>query len=117
MKSVKQVFQVMSAPNEDFGNYKRKSPKFNHWFKWLSPGLFVKRWLLISLTGLCFAFLGLAIWGRLTPISRLIDFVSDFLSFTSQILPNYISGPLLLLIGSFWYFGDKLRLLIQLLRF
>jgi len=33
----------------------------NQWFKWLAPGLLIKRWLLISATGMVFAGLGFAI--------------------------------------------------------
>lgn len=46
----------------------RTSHRVNQWFKWLSPGLSVKRWLLISVGGVLLASLGLAIWIKLTPI-------------------------------------------------
>ncbi len=75
--------------------------RVNRWFKWLSPGLFVKRWLLISAIGLGLIFFGLAIWTKLTPIYRLGEFVSQSLELVTQLVPSYISGPLLLALGVF----------------
>ena len=75
--------------------------RVNRWFKWLSPGLFVKRWLLLSAGGFCLAVLGGAIWVKLTPIYRLLEFVSQFLGFLTNVVPHYISGPLVLLLGAF----------------
>ncbi|BAY92595.1 MULTISPECIES: gluconeogenesis factor YvcK family protein [unclassified Tolypothrix] len=77
----------------------RTSHRVNQWFKWLSPGLSVKRWLLISVGGVLLASLGLAIWIKLTPIFWTIELLKGFLSFLSDLLPNYISGPLVLLCG------------------
>ena len=37
------------------------------WYRWLSPGISVKRWLVISLLGVLFTLLGLAIWGKANP--------------------------------------------------
>ena len=73
--------------------------RVNQWFKWLSPGLSVKRWVLISASGVCLVGLGLAIWIKLTPIFYAIQLIQDFLSTITTILPSYISGPLVLLIG------------------
>ncbi|OCQ95072.1 hypothetical protein BCD64_27300 [Nostoc sp. MBR 210] len=77
----------------------RTSHRVNQWFKWLSPGLSVKRWLLISLGGVFLASLGLAIWVKLTPIFWLLELLRSFLGVITNILPNYISGPLVLLGG------------------
>ena len=73
----------------------------NRWFKWLSPGLFVKRWLLLSALGFCMAVLGGAIWVKLTPVYRLLGLFSSFLELLTQVIPHYISGPLVLIIGAF----------------
>lgn len=75
--------------------------RVNRWFKWLSPGLLVKRWLLISAMGLALIFFGLAIWVKLTPIYRIGEFVSQSLEWATQLVPSYISGPLLLALGLF----------------
>ncbi|MBU7584121.1 MAG: YvcK family protein [Nostoc sp. TH1S01] len=77
----------------------RTSHRVNQWFKWLSPGLSVKRWLLISVGGVFLASLGLAIWVKLTPIFWLLELLRNFLGVITNILPNYISGPLVLLFG------------------
>ncbi|BAY47958.1 hypothetical protein SAMD00079811_55770 [Scytonema sp. HK-05] len=78
---------------------RRTSHRVNQWFKWLSPGLSVKRWLLISVGGVILASLGFAIWIRLTPIFRAIEFLREILGFITDILPYYISGPLVILGG------------------
>ncbi|MEH2146205.1 gluconeogenesis factor YvcK family protein [Nostoc sp.] len=77
----------------------RTSYRVNQWFKWLSPGLSVKRWLLISVGGVLLTSLGLAIWIKLTPIFWMIELFKNFLGVITNILPNYISGPLVLLGG------------------
>ncbi|WP_017318132.1 gluconeogenesis factor YvcK family protein [Mastigocladopsis repens] len=78
---------------------RRTSHRVNQWFKWLSPGLSVKRWLLISVGGVILASLGLAIWIRLTPIFWAIEFLRGILGFITDIVPYYISGPLVILCG------------------
>ena len=78
---------------------KKSSDKVNRLFKWLAPGLFVKRWLLISTSGLLLTLLGGAIWVKLTPIYRILSFISEFFSFITNVVPNYISGPLVILFG------------------
>ncbi|MBW4557245.1 MAG: YvcK family protein [Trichormus sp. ATA11-4-KO1] len=78
---------------------RRTSHRVNQWFKWLSPGLSVKRWLLISVGGVLLAILGLAIWVKLTPIFWMIELLRGFLGVIAGILPNYVSGPLVLLGG------------------
>ncbi|MBE9051345.1 YvcK family protein [Nostocales cyanobacterium LEGE 11386] len=79
---------------------RRRTPhRVNQWFKWLSPGLSVKRWLLISVGGVLLAILGLAIWVKLTPIFWMIELLRGFLGVIAGILPNYVSGPLVLLGG------------------
>ena len=80
----------------------RNANKVNLWFKWLSPGLFVKRWLLLSAIGFFLTVLGGAIWFKLTPIYRLLELISQFLELLTKIIPNYISGPLVLISGAFF---------------
>ncbi|MBD2608904.1 YvcK family protein [Scytonema hofmannii FACHB-248] len=78
---------------------RRTSHRVNQWFKWLSPGISVKRWLLISVAGVVLASLGLAIWIKLTPIFWVLEFLRGFLGVITDVLPNYISGPLVILFG------------------
>jgi hypothetical protein len=86
----------------------RTSYRVNQWFKWLSPGLAVKRWFLISVGGVILTILGLAIWIKLTPIFWMIKLVRRFLGVITDLLPNYVSGPLCCLAAYYWCFGDKL---------
>jgi uncharacterized cofD-like protein len=88
---------------------KNSSRKVDRWFKWLSPGLFVKRWLLLSASGFFLAVVGGAIWVKLTPIYRLLSFVAGFLGFITTVVPSYISGPLVLMIGLFFVFWGQFR--------
>jgi uncharacterized cofD-like protein len=53
----------------------------------------------VSVGGVLLASLGLAIWIKLTPIFWTLEFLRGLLGFLTEILPNYISGPLVLLIG------------------
>lgn len=99
---IKSVLRKLKLERSKLSLVGRGTPKrVNRWFKWLSPGLFIKRWLFISLAGTTFLILGLAIWVKLTPINRLIGFVSQLLELITRLLPNYISGPLAVLIGLF----------------
>ncbi|ELS01084.1 hypothetical protein Xen7305DRAFT_00007850 [Xenococcus sp. PCC 7305] len=78
---------------------KKSSYKVNRLFKWLSPGLSVKRWLFISTSGLLLTILGGAIWVKLTPIYRILSAISQFFDFITDVIPNYISGPLVIIFG------------------
>jgi len=69
------------------------------WFKWLAPGLFVKRWLLLSAGGVLLTALGLAIWVKLTPIFYLGQLIGTLLDKITDILPSHISGPLVIVLG------------------
>ncbi|HAN73223.1 MAG TPA: hypothetical protein DCQ63_02195 [Planktothrix sp. UBA8402] len=77
-----------------------RSPRIIHqWFKWLSPGIFVKRWMAVSATGVLVASLGLAIWTGMTPIYYILQLLRNFLGWITTVVPNYISGPLMLVLG------------------
>ena len=87
-----------------------KNPRHrNRLFKWLSPGLFIKRWLLLSASGFVLAVVGAAIWSKLTPIYRLLSFTSEFLEFLTTVVPSYISGPIVLLLGVFLIYWGQSR--------
>ncbi|NJN48529.1 MAG: YvcK family protein [Alkalinema sp. RL_2_19] len=78
-------------------------------FKWMSPGLFVKRWMMISATGVLMVSLGVAIWTKLTPIAALMGLVQDALELLAEVVPNYISGPLAILFGFLLIFWGQKR--------
>lgn len=97
----------------------RTPVRVNRWFKWLAPGLLVKRWLLISACGVLLTTLGLAIWVKLTPINRLIQLVNDILEKITTIVPNYISGPLVIVGGLlliFWGHTRSLNSITEVLK-
>lgn len=89
----------------------RAPRRVNRWFKWLSPGLFVKRWLLISAGGALMVSLGAAIWLKLTPVFYTVQFLGDVLRTITDLIPNYVSGPLLLLLGLILVFWGQTRTL------
>ncbi|TRU73598.1 MAG: YvcK family protein [Microcystis viridis Mv_BB_P_19951000_S69] len=111
MSPFKQTLRELNAQKGKIAaSVGRKTPKrVNRWFKWLSPGLFVKRWLLISLTGVFLTSFGLAIWVKLTPVNRFLEFVSQALETIARLVPNSVSGPLAVLLGIFLLFWGQSR--------
>jgi len=83
--------------------------RLNRWFLWLAPGIFIKRWLFISVLGVLLTSIGIANWANLTPIRHLIDLTSSLLETVASIIPNYISGPLAIAIGLFLIFWGQSR--------
>ncbi len=79
------------------------------WFKWLAPGLLVKRWLLISAGGLLLAIVGIAISTGMTPIFYTLRFMRGILGLIAGTIPNYISGPLLIAGGFLLIFWGQSR--------
>ncbi|MGB3534599.1 MAG: hypothetical protein WBA13_13930, partial [Microcoleaceae cyanobacterium] len=90
---------------------RRSSRRVSQWFKWLSPGLLVKRWLAMSIAGVVLTSLGLAIWTGMTPVFYLLQLSKDFLGWITQIIPNSFSGPLILVIGILLIFLGQTRTL------
>ncbi|HIK20922.1 MAG TPA: YvcK family protein [Synechococcus sp. M44_DOE_062] len=68
-------------------------------WKWLFPGLAVKRWLSLAVGGVLLMVLGIAIWTELTPIFRLKRLIDITLRLITTWIPNNISGPLVTGIG------------------
>jgi uncharacterized cofD-like protein len=89
----------------------RSPRRVRQWFKWLAPGLLVKRWLLISVTGVFLTSLGLAVWTGMTPIFYLLQLLKDILGFITTVVPNFISGPLAIIIGLLLIFWGQTRTL------
>jgi uncharacterized cofD-like protein len=73
--------------------------RVGQWAKWLMPGLLIKRWLLVSSSGVVLTVLGLAIWANLSPVYYLMRLTRKMLSDFTQLVPNHISGPLVLVAG------------------
>lgn len=87
----------------------RTPQRVNRWFKWLAPGLLIKRWLLISAGGVLLTSLGVAIWAKLTPIFYLLDLISNVLETIAKFVPNYVSGPIAILCGLILIFWGQTR--------
>jgi uncharacterized cofD-like protein len=77
--------------------------------QWLAPGLFVKRWFMVTLAGVVLIALGLAIWVRLMPIRSIVEFADHGLTNVSKVVPNRISGPIVLVTGFFLLFWGQMR--------
>ncbi|MGB3573502.1 MAG: gluconeogenesis factor YvcK family protein [Phormidesmis sp.] len=73
--------------------------KSRRWMRWLKPGLFVKRWLFLSTVGIVSVGLGIMVWLKLTPVFYTVKFVGNLLNLITQLVPNYISGPLAVMGG------------------
>lgn len=86
---------VVAKPRNPYSSSMRNG-RVHQWFKWLSPGLLVKRWLLISASGVVLASLGVAIWTGMTPIFFLLQLLRNFLAWIAEIVPNYVSGPIVI---------------------
>ncbi|NJO53055.1 MAG: YvcK family protein, partial [Leptolyngbyaceae cyanobacterium RM2_2_4] len=87
----------------------RTPVKVSRWFLWLAPGLFVKRWLLVSASGVLLTGLGLAIWTNRTPVFYIGRFISDLLETITNIFPSYVSGPIAVAIGILFIFLGQTR--------
>ncbi len=88
---------IHALTHESFG---RRAPAWmNRWFKWLAPGLFVKRWLLLSATGVMLATVGFAIWMKLTPVFYTTQLIEITLQRITDTVPSYVSGPLAMASG------------------
>jgi uncharacterized cofD-like protein len=75
----------------------------------LSPGLLVKRWLMMSAGGVLLVSLGIAIWVKLTPIYYLTVFAQELLEAATHVIPSYISGPTVMLLGLMLIFWGQKR--------
>lgn len=78
--------------------------KFPRMASWLMPGLSIKRWIGIAVTGFVFLFVGAALILNLQPVTLFIDGLKAL----ARIFPAHISGPVLLTAGVLmFYFGMR----------
>ncbi len=78
--------------------------KFPRVASWLMPGLSIKRWVGISITGFVMLFVGGALVLNLQPVTIFIDLLKSM----AKIFPAHISGPILLGFGFLmFYFGTR----------
>lgn len=76
----------------DFDQKQRFLNLVKPWLKWCFPGLLIKRWLLVSATGLLFTILGLGILANLTPVKYIFQFLSILIRTLASVVPSYVSG-------------------------
>ncbi|MEM7769403.1 MAG: gluconeogenesis factor YvcK family protein [Cyanobacteria bacterium P01_E01_bin.6] len=93
-KTLQKSFNKLSQ-----GAVNRSPRRLTRWILWMAPGLFVKRWMIISLAGMALTGLGLAIWANRTPVFYLGRLISNALSLLTSLVPSYVSGPAVLLVG------------------
>jgi uncharacterized cofD-like protein len=106
----RQALRNLKVESPDLATVRRLTPRrVNHWFKWLAPGLLVKRWLLISAAGVLLTSLGIAIWANLTPVYRLLVFMSSLIEAIANFIPSYMSGAIAILFGLFLIFVGQTR--------
>ncbi len=89
----------------------RPTDQFEKAFKWLAPGLAIKRWLVISLIGLFLIGFGLAVLIQPSPIFVLFQTLWSFIRAIARLLPSYISGSLVIASGLFLLWLGQTRTL------
>ncbi len=68
-------------------------------FRWLLPGLVIKRWMITSAVGLLVSILGLAIWTNFRPLYSLLEIFFWVMTGLTSIFPISLLGPFILFIG------------------
>lgn len=68
-------------------------------FKWLTPGLSIKRWLFTSILGVVLTSIGLASFLKLSVLIDLINFFNTLWSNTTSIFPGYMFSVLITVLG------------------
>lgn len=94
--------------------------QLNRHFQWLTPGLLVKRWLIVNFIGIL-----LTTWGlvsflfQLIFIQPLFTFFASLITAISPILPNYLWGTILIILGlglTYWGQTKAMRSIVQVLK-
>jgi uncharacterized cofD-like protein len=101
--------QIQDEPRPSEERFTRETGIVNKSMQWLAPGLFVKRWFMVTLAGVILIGLGVAIWVRLMPIRSLVELADALLYRISTVVPNRVSGPIILATGFFLLFWGQLR--------
>lgn len=85
------------------------SRRVNRLVWWLAPGLLLKRWLFLSVTGVLLVGLGIMIWLKLTPVFYTGQALGAALRFVTTYIPSYVSGPVGILFGLWLIFWGQAR--------
>jgi uncharacterized cofD-like protein len=105
----RQAIRNLSRDGGNSSSPNGKPPRFRRLFQWLSPGIFIKRWLFTIYVGVLMTILGLAIWLKLTPIFWLFQTIDRAIEFLARVVPHYLSGPIVLGGGLFLIFWGHSR--------
>ncbi len=69
------------------------------YFKWLTPGLSVKRWLVVNIIGILLTNIGLASFLPLNLVISLITFIGGLSTIITNLVPSYVCSLLITLLG------------------
>ncbi|MGD1943521.1 MAG: uridine diphosphate-N-acetylglucosamine-binding protein YvcK [Leptolyngbyaceae cyanobacterium] len=78
---------------------------------WLAPGLLGKRWLFLSVGGVLVVGFGVVSSLKLTPVFYTGQFLGSTLRFLTTLVPSYVSGPLVVLLGILFILWGQTRTL------
>ncbi len=79
------------------------------WAKWLTPGISVKRWLLLSMTGIFLISLGLSNLWALLAIKHPITLLSQLLALIDRLSSNYIIDICAIAVGLYLACWGQIR--------
>lgn len=69
------------------------------YLKWMTPGLLVKRWLVVNTIGILLTSIGLVSFCKLSLVIGLITFLSNLLSAIANVVPSYMCSTLITVFG------------------
>jgi uncharacterized cofD-like protein len=79
--------------------FRHHAPRLKRSLKWLTPGLAVKRWWLLSAIGCLLTGIGIAIGVEPTPIHTLLLLSFHFVTTIAHLIPNWITALFLITLG------------------
>nr|YP_002049143.1 hypothetical protein PCC_0497 [Paulinella chromatophora]ACB42933.1 hypothetical protein PCC_0497 [Paulinella chromatophora] len=95
-KIVLSLLNYLCSNNLNQNNF-RKHLRYKMY--WLRPGLVIKRWMITSAVGIILTLIGAAIWADLKPIYWTIENLTLLLQKVTSILPQSVTGPIVLIVG------------------
>ncbi len=83
--------------------------QINYCSKWLTPGLSIKRWLVVNIAGILLTSWGIGIFLNLTPVYNRMILIFARLTAITHIIPSYILGMMAISIGLWLTFWGQTR--------
>lgn len=81
------------------------------YFKWLTPGLSVKRWLVVNIIGILLTNIGLASFLPPNLVISLITFIGGLSTIITNLVPSYVCSLLITLLGLCLVFFGQTRVI------